>query len=343
MSRLGSLALIAVLGACAAPVRPAPAPVARASSIVPAPAPPPEVAAPVAQPALLDLVDRADLTLVAIVEAEGCGGGGSRSWIVSGLDTHGAGATCVGDGRDAPRCVMFAGVTADHLNEVMCTKRALGRPVAVPAWAPDVLASMRAIPADQRWQAVPIEEGPRPALALTIDDALFIAIRTETGWLRSREPVERMSRLAAHRVLETSALTGSPSYGVITSSYDGGSESGTETTTLSILRPTGTALAAVASIQLGQFTWLLAAEDRRKYPEAATSLDARPHVEVQLVPELAKGGLSLRVGRDVISRELAGRCVKGDDEDINPPCVRAAMRARAGRYRLTDDGFHAVN
>jgi hypothetical protein len=186
---------------------------------------------------------------------------------------------------------------------------------------------------------VPIQDAPRPAIAITIDDTLFVAIRTEDGWRRSSEPVDRMSRLAAQRVIDTSALTASPSFGVISASYDGGSESGTETTTLTVLRPTETGLAAVAAIQVGQFTWLLAAEDRRRYPKAATSLDARPHVEVQLVPTIAPGVLSLRVGRDVLSKELTGRCVHGDDEVLNPACVREAMKARAGRYRLTEDGF----
>jgi hypothetical protein len=175
---------------------------------------------------------------------------------------------------------------------------------------------------------------------------MFVAIRTGDGWRRSDEPVEQLGRFAARRVLDTSTLTASPSYGVITSSYDGGSESGTEITALSILRPTGTGLASVASIQLGQFTWILPAPDRRTHRKAASDLDARPHVEVQLVPEFAPGVLSLRVQRDVISKALAGRCAEREATDdlelLDPPCIRAAMRARKGRYRLTVEGFIAV-
>jgi len=292
----------------------------------------------------LDLATRGELSLISIVEARGCATGNARPWIVSALDAHGAGATCVGDGSSAPRCVLFAGVTEDHLNDVMCTQREVVRPAAVPAWAPQLLAWMRTIPADQAWQVWPIQDAVRPALALQIDDQLFVAIRTDAGWQRSDEPVDRMARLAARRVFDTAALTGSPSFGVITSSYDGGSESGTEITTLSVLRPTATGLVTVASIQLGQFTWILPASDRRKYPKAATSLDARPHVEVQLVPEVASGVLALRIQRDVISKEVGGRCVQSADDDpggLNPACIRVAMRARAGRYRLTADGFVA--
>lgn len=329
--------LISLLGACAS--RPAPVPV-EPPPAQPAPVPPPApVVAPASAPAsLLELANRADLNLLAIVEAEACA---PRTWIISALDSQGAGASCVGDGSSEPRCILFAGTTADHLNDVMCRQRGPARAAPVPAWAPDVFGWMHALPADQSWQVSHIQNSSRPALAVQIDDSLFVAIRTDAGWLRSEEAIEQMFRLTAHRVLDTSSLTDAPSFGAITSSYDGGSMMGTEVRTLTILKPTPTGLSTVASIQLGQFSWILEAEDRRKYPKAASSLDARPHVEVQLVPVITNGVLTLRVERDVIAKQLTGRCDPAIEPEM-PACTRVAMKARAGNYRLTAEGFTRV-
>src|SRR5436190_503333 len=96
---------------------------------------------------------------------------GARSAASGDCKTSGADVTCAGDGSAAPRCVMFAGVTPEHVSEVMCTKRELGRPVVAPAWAPDMLAALARVPADQTWQLTPIQDAPAPAVALQIDDA----------------------------------------------------------------------------------------------------------------------------------------------------------------------------
>ncbi|MDQ3366303.1 MAG: hypothetical protein M3680_12835 [Myxococcota bacterium] len=153
-------------------------------------------------PSLLDALDRGDLNLLAITEVDedahdGCRANGARTWIVSAIDARNDAATCLGDGASAPVCVMFAGTDPSHVAERMCEQRALARPVDVPAWAPDMLAVLRAIPAtDLDWRVSPIQDAVRPSLAITIDQQLFVAIRTEAGWRRTREPVDQWDRLA---------------------------------------------------------------------------------------------------------------------------------------------------
>ncbi|MBA3452926.1 MAG: hypothetical protein H0T42_07535 [Deltaproteobacteria bacterium] len=298
-------------------------------------------------PSLLAVLDEADVNLIAVTEVDqfdhdDCRAKGARTWIVSAIDGRNEGATCLGDGASPPVCVMFAGADPAHVSRVMCKQRALARPVEVPAWAQDLFAAMRAVPAtDLVWQLSPIQDAVRPSLAITVDEQLFVAIRADAGWLRTAEPVDQMMRLAGRRVLDTTPLTGTQSFGVITSSYSGGSGSGTETTTLTVLQPTEHGLASLATIQIGQFTWILASEDRKRYPKGAESLDARPHVEVQLAPRIEPGALVLAVERETIAKHLQGTCEPSSDDEaeLDAPCILRELKAKAGRYKLVEGTF----
>lgn len=332
----GGQASPALPAAVAAPV-PTPA-----KTLAPDPAP---VASP---PSLLETFDQGELERITITEVDvdqnpGCAPRTGPTWIVSATDARSEGATCIGDGTTEPACVMYAGTTPAHVARVMCKERATAKPVDVPAWAPRVLAALRATTEAAPWQIVPVQDAVRPAVAILVDTNMYIAVRTAAGWRRTAEPVDQMNKLTAHRLVDTTSLTGATSFGVITSSYSGGSESGTETTTFTVLTPTATGLALSGTLQLGQFTWLLAAEDRRKYPGAATDLEKRPHVEVQLAPRIDGDTLVLEVARATIAKELAGTCKRSPEgDDLNAPCILVDRKAAAGRYKLVGGDFARV-
>ncbi len=345
--------LVVCAGACATPLRSDPdlgvtTASSRSEQARPAtqttllPLADPDVAQP---PSLLDAFDDGDLNLVAITEVSqydhaDCRTNDARTWIVSAIDASNGGATCLGDGESSPVCVMFAGTEPSHVTKRMCEQRALARSVDVPAWASDIFAVMRSVPATEvDWQVSPIQDAVRPSLAITIDQQLFVAIRTEAGWVRTKEPVDEWDRLAGHRVLDTTPLTGKLSFGVITSSYSGGSGSGTETRKLTVLQPTERGLEALASIQVGRFTWILEAEERKRYPKGATDLAARPHVEVQLAPRIESAALVLDVQRQTIAKQLRGTCTPGEESELDPPCILRELVDMAGTYRLVNGEF----
>lgn len=308
------------------------------------------VAAPRSDPGskLLAAFDKGDLKRITITEVDldaypGCAPKTAPTWIVSATDSRGDGATCIGDGDATPACVMFAGSTPAHLADVMCKRRATAKPVATPAWAQPVLAAQRSAATEAPWEVTPVDDAIRPAVAIVTDLQLFVAIRTPEGWRRSTDALEQMTRLGVHRVIDTTSLTGAASYGVITSSYSGGSESGTETRGLTLLRPAASGLELAGTIQLGQFTWVLAAEDRRRYPKAAGDLEARPHVDVQLASRMEGDVLVLDVARAEITKELKGRCKRSPEGDeLNAPCILIDMKARVGRYKLAGLEFERV-
>ena len=294
---------------------------------------------------LLGAFDRGDLKRITITGVDvdafpGCAPKTAPTWIVSSTDTKGDGATCIGDGDGAPTCVMFAGSTPAHLAEVMCTRRATAKPVDVPTWAQPVLATMRSSTTDAPWEITPVDDAVRPAVGIVVDMQLYVAIRTPEGWKRTTDAVEELMRLNVHRVIDTTSLTGATSYGVITSAYSGGSESGTVTKSLTVLRPAASGLELAGTIQLGQFTWVLAAEDRHRYPKGAGDMEARPHVDVQLAPRIEGDVLVLDIAREKITKELKGACKRSPEgDDLNAPCILVDMKAKAGRYKLVGLDF----
>ncbi|MDX2089055.1 MAG: hypothetical protein SFX73_14455 [Kofleriaceae bacterium] len=348
MMRLLLALLVAACGG--SPLRPIPTTAAPAPS-VPAPvqahgaAP---RAASKAPPSLLETFDQGDLDRITITEVDvdtypGCAPETGPTWIVSAIDARNDGATCIGDGNADPTCVLYAGTTPEHVARVMCTERARATRVDVPAWAPRVIAALRTSSEAVPWHIEPIQDSVRPAIAVLVDTNMYIAIRTNAGWQRTTDAVEQMTKLTAHRLVDTSSLTGAPSFGVVTSSYSGGSQSGTETTSFTVLTPTPTGLALAGTIQLGQFTWLLEATERRKYPKAAGDMEARPHVDVQLTPRIDGDALVLDLARAKITKELAGTCRHSPEgDDLNAPCILVDRKAAAGRYKLVNRDFQRV-
>jgi hypothetical protein len=80
-----------------------------------------------------------------------------------------------------------------------------------------------------------------------------------------------------------------------------------------------------ARVDIGYFHWFVPAEERSRCRGCAGSLDARPHVEVQLEPTLEKDG-SLRLRRSIHGlRRLSRVCTreeiargKPNDDSICP-------------------------
>jgi hypothetical protein len=175
------------------------------------------------------------------------------------------------------------------------------------------------------------------------DDELYVALRTRAGWRLSDAPVGEGLFWDDLRVLDTSALTRAPSFGVVVTAHDGGSQTGLARTELAIFLEEGGTLAKKDALLIGIFQWAMSRNERRRCRRCAHSFDARPHVEVRLQSATTVRGtlhLTRKVTRlDRLRRVCAaGEIARGgaNDDSICPINEIREVQRNAGVWRYSN-------
>lgn len=343
---IGTIALVVSAGCAASASREVASrpPVSRPAA---PPLRPPESAA-VRLARELDRIEIEDLSMASLETEEPCRGVAPPGWIVSGRTASGDAATCVASATQTA-CIRFAGHDTDHAEQVLCATQV--ESAARPAWIEPLVRL--AVAAEDDWTIAPVPGlEAHPGLSLRANDGDYYALVKDGEWLASLQPIAYSDgrRAGPELVLDTSEATGDRSFGVVASSYSGGSGSGELSTDLWILSRDGSVLATRTQKLIGLFLWSLEQGDRERYPLGAYSLDARPHIEVALAAAIAPdGAIELSIERSHLPRKWRARFEDGmrcppDTSDQEPghgwdhgtACV-LALRTQVGRWRVDGD------
>ena len=277
----------AVSGSSPAPV------VVRAKQAAPPKPPPAQLAA---------VLDAQQLETIIVGAPEGACAE-SASWIVSARRDGGSASCAIA--KDEMYCVTASAADVAAAEATLCPRPAS---VTTAAWATGVARFLRE-QAPAQWQITKVAAPSGIAAAraeLVTKDRMgsYALVRTDKRWRASVEPIAGEMPTTFDRVIDTTRVTGGSSIGLITERRDGGSEMGEAVDTLDLLCEGKDELRACGQIQLGYLAWQLAAEQRRKHPDGAHTLLARPHVEVLLEPRVQfPDRLVLSVVRSTLSTD----------------------------------------
>lgn len=160
-----------------------------------------------------------------------------------------------------------------------------------------------------------------------------VALRVDGRW---RELVDRVDSVGTipdgpWRALDATSLTGRPMLAVVTSLYEGGTQSGYLSTEL-LLVEVGERLTVATRKQIGELFWMADPATRARLGRRGRfhALRDRPHNEVLLEPRFGPGHLDLGVKR-------WKQTFRTDRDDVE------AIRADVGRWRLVDGALVRQN
>lgn len=157
-------------------------------------------------------------------------------------------------------------------------------------------------------------------------------------WFVTTEPIGLYDTLTVTRAFDASLLAKQPAVALVVESRDGGSEMGSAIDQLVILCAANERLRKCGELEIGHLEWALDGEHRRAYPDGASSLRKRPHVEVVLDPTL--------VAPDMLRLTLTRNSTVALPDGGWPREIIDAMdalRKSAGLYRFVAGTLVRVN
>ena len=279
---------------------------------------------------------------------EGCPELPAQASLVALSLPGGAQACAVGQGRKV--CVP-AVRDPDKQRQALCAAAGAAGAAAPASWSPTLEQALAPL-LRTGWQVRSLAASGQVALAAyDPGGAVNLLVRDGARWQALREalpPAEAHDPHAGPRaVLPAAGLGHGARYAVVTDEYEGGSESGWQTTWLLVLCDSGgSALTLCARKAIGALVWSLGPGERARKARGAASLTGRPHLEVSLAPRLdATATVQLKLIRRTLPAKLRARfqltppeCEPSGDQlapgGCDPWSALGALRADAGRWRF---------
>lgn len=258
---------------------------------------------------------------------------------------HASGLDCLLQAGVAPRCSV-SGRSIKKRRRPTCPPPNGGVPLPpAPDWVTRLAPLL--LDEDEPINIQLVEGGP--GLHLTHSLNHYIMIRAATGWLLLPESIG-LSDLDHPRnklrIMETSQMTHTPSWGVIAAFYDGGNGLGEADTQLYIVVPESGSLRVLARRTIGVFRWVSAEEDRPDNPFARRR---RAEVAVTLQPTFTpEGVLHLRLIEKSLGQlsqfcsrqEIANR--RAMESEICPLPLLMQVRDDKGAWQFSGDKWVRV-
>lgn len=255
------------------------------------------------------------------------------------------GLDCILRPTSAPRCAATS-QPIEKRKTPACTPKDGGHP-GTPA--PDWISRLAPLLLDEDApvEIEPLEGGAGMHLTHIADH--FVMIRASTGWLLLPQSIGLSDAYDPRnelRIVETTQLTKSPSWGVIAAFYDGGTEQGQRDTDLYIVAPEKDVLRIVAQRTIGVFRWVAPDEEQHRSP---TGRSRRHQVAVTLKPTFTPDGLlKLRLTEQSLGhlsqfcsrKEIAGN--QAADSEICPLPLITQVRDARGTWTLTGEKWVRV-
>jgi hypothetical protein len=220
-----------------------------------------------------------------------CGDGLREPTTIEAVLDDGSRLLCSGP---APlRCVDPPAPGKDPRASTSCDPEFSKRAKPAPAWLAPLGAGFESFDL-----YAPREPGLPTIVARDDDRQVYVAVRGTGGWRVTEQPLGEGQFWDDLRVLDTSALTGGPSFGVVVSLHDGGTLMGAARTELVILAEEDGKLRKKDGRLVGLFQWSMSGRERNHCAACRHSYDARPHVELRLEPKVTGPGalrLTLKV------------------------------------------------
>ncbi|MBK7538034.1 MAG: hypothetical protein IPI49_22205 [Myxococcales bacterium] len=270
----------------------------------------------------------------------------ARATLIS-MNLPGSAQDCaVGQGRSV--CVP-AVRRPDKLRQTLCGAGMSAKPAGWPpalerALDPLVRMGWRVRPMDGRGAPPALAAyDPMGAVSLLVSDGVSWQVMSEA--LPSTE--EQGPHAGPRAVMRAAGLGHGAKYAVVIDEYEGGSESGWQTTWLFILCGEGLELTVCTRKAIGALVWSLGPGERAAYRRGGASLTRRPHLAVSLAPSLAANATTLRLKltRRTLPAKLRDRfqltppeCEPSGDPlepgSCDPWSAMDALRADAGDWRF---------